>query len=62
MCHTIDVHEGQWKHVMEVLEDETEGCDDNQVITGPWDVFELLRFSFNITNNMDILNLISQYS
>ena len=41
------------KHFKEALEDEAEGCDDQQVETRPGEEFQLLRFCFNITN-MDI--------
>ena len=35
------------------MEDEGEGCDDQQVETRPGEEFQFLRFCFNITN-MDI--------
>jgi hypothetical protein len=42
------------------LEDEAEGCDDEQVKTRPGKEFELLRFCFNITN-INILDFILLY-
>ena len=45
---------------MAALEDEAEGCDDQQVETRPDKEFQLLRFCFNITN-INILNFILLY-
>ena len=60
MYHIIEVHGKQWKHFKETLEDEAEGCDDEQVKTRLGKEFELLRFCFNITN-INILNFILLY-
>ena len=60
MYHIIEVHGKQWQHFKEALEDEAEGCDDEQVKTRPGKEFELLRFCFNITN-INILNFILLY-
>ena len=58
--HIIEVYGGQKKQA--ALEDEAKGHYDDQVITRPGEEYEPLMFCFNITNNMDNLDLILHYS
>lgn len=54
---------GLWRtKKQEALEDEAKGHYDDQVITRPGEEYEPLMFCFNITNNMDNLDLILHYS